>query len=70
MNKKDKTYQDKVIICKSCGQKFPWTAGEQKFYEEKGLEPPKHCRICRSALKEAQQDKFRGKLEIIEDKKE
>lgn len=66
MNKDKKNYQDKVIVCKSCGQEFAWTAGEQKFYDEKGLQPPTHCRICRAALEEAKKDEFRGKLAIIE----
>jgi len=57
-----KKYQDKVIKCERCGQNFAWTAGEQRFYDQKNLQPPKHCRICRSALKEAEKDKFRGEF--------
>ena len=64
MNKKQKKYQDKVIKCQHCGQNFAWTAGEQKFYAEKGFQPPKHCRICRAALKAAEKDKFRGRIKI------
>lgn len=45
-------YQDKVLICKDCGKKFIWTAGEQEFYAEKGLESePKRCKECREARK-------------------
>ena len=29
-------YQEKTMICKECGKEFPFTAGEQEFYEEKG----------------------------------
>jgi CxxC-x17-CxxC domain-containing protein len=39
--------EDKVLICKDCGDKFIWTAGEQKFFLEKGLQNiPKRCKIC------------------------
>jgi len=30
-----------------CGKEFPFTPGEQKFYAERGLFPPKRCPICR-----------------------
>jgi hypothetical protein len=64
-DKNKNNFHDKIIVCQTCEQKFPWTAGEQKFYAEKGLQPPRHCRVCRAALKEAEKDKFRGNLEII-----
>jgi len=57
-----KNYQDKTIKCAKCNQYFCWTAGAQKFYKEKGLNPPKHCPICRAAIKAAREDKFRGKF--------
>ncbi|WP_322203872.1 zinc-ribbon domain containing protein [Acutalibacter intestini] len=41
-------YQEKTLICKECGKEFPFTAGEQEFYEEKGFNnPPKRCKDCR-----------------------
>ena len=30
--------QDKVIVCKDCGQEFTFTVGEQEFYKEKGFD--------------------------------
>lgn len=39
--------EDKSLFCKDCGSKFIWTAGEQKFFIEKGLQNiPKRCKIC------------------------
>lgn len=39
--------EDKSLFCKDCGSKFIWTAGEQKFFIEKGLRNiPKRCKIC------------------------
>ena len=38
---------DKTLVCQDCLQEFAWTVGEQEFYEDKGLEEPKYCLICR-----------------------
>jgi len=41
-------FQDKVLVCRDCGEEFVFTAGEQEFYAEKGFEnEPKRCRVCR-----------------------
>jgi len=58
----NKVYKDKVIKCRQCGQSFAWTAGEQEFYAQKRLQTPKYCPICRAALKRAEKDDFRGKI--------
>lgn len=55
---------DKVIKCRDCGQDFAWTIDEQIFYQQKGLQPPIRCPMCRAAYKAAKEDKFRGKLSI------
>ena len=45
-------YQDKTLVCKDCGNEFIFTAGEQEFYAEKGLEnEPLRCKECRIAKK-------------------
>ncbi len=54
--------KDKIIECQQCQQDFAWTIGEQEFYEKKALKMPKYCPICRSTLKAAKEDKFRGKM--------
>lgn len=44
--------KDVKIKCKDCGEEFVFTEKDQKFYEEKGFEPPKRCRNCRNARKD------------------
>jgi CxxC-x17-CxxC domain-containing protein len=44
-------YEDKTLPCKDCGNEFEFTAGEQEFYEEKGLSAPQRCKDCRAAKK-------------------
>lgn len=45
--------QDRMLICKDCGDKFVWTAGEQKFFIDKGLQNmPKRCKPCTLAYKQ------------------
>jgi len=46
------TYQDKDIACKDCAQVFVWTAGEQQWFAERQMRPPKRCKPCR-AMKRA-----------------
>ena len=45
-------FQDKNLTCTECGNTFVFTAGEQRFYEEKGFgHEPRRCRDCRSKRK-------------------
>ncbi len=56
-------YEDKTLICNTCGNEFVFTAGEQEFYAEKGLaNDPKHCKECRAARKNA---KNNSKVEFV-----
>ncbi len=49
------SFTDKVLTCRDCGEQFTWTAGEQEFYQSRGLlNPPTRCTNCRSARKAAQ----------------
>ncbi|MCD7722600.1 MAG: zinc-ribbon domain containing protein [Clostridiales bacterium] len=49
-------FEDKTLICKECGSEFVFSAGEQEFYAEKGLEnEPQRCKECRIAFKKARQ---------------
>lgn len=43
--------EDKIIICKDCGEEFVLLVGEQEFYKEKGFDEPKRCPICRKEKK-------------------
>ncbi|MFR3290120.1 MAG: zinc-ribbon domain-containing protein [Lachnospiraceae bacterium] len=31
-------FEDKVLVCKECGQEFVFSAGEQEFYAERGFQ--------------------------------
>ncbi len=31
-------YEDKILVCKECGNEFTFTAGEQEFYAERGFQ--------------------------------
>jgi len=45
---KSMQYHDKVLTCIACKAEFLFTAGEQQFYADKGLESdPKRCKPCR-----------------------
>ena len=47
-------FQDKTLKCKDCGQELVFTAGEQEFYQEKGVQnEPQRCKACRDARKNA-----------------
>lgn len=53
--------QDKTLTCKDCMKEFIWTAGEQKFFADKGLNnPPSRCVECRKQVKDRKtnQQKF------------
>lgn len=47
---------DTTRICLDCGQPFPWTAGEQQFYADKGFLPPKRCEKCRLLKRQRMQE--------------
>lgn len=38
---------DKTLTCIDCGKDFEFTEGEETFYQQKGLVPPKRCKKCR-----------------------
>jgi CxxC-x17-CxxC domain-containing protein len=44
------SFADKTLRCRECGQDFVFTAGEQEFYQQKGLmNEPARCPTCRAA---------------------
>ena len=50
------SFQDKTLQCADCGQQFTFTAGEQEFYESRGLQnEPKRCPECRRTRKTQRQ---------------
>ena len=43
-------FEDKTLNCRECGNDFVFTAGEQEFYQQKGLvNQPGRCPSCRAA---------------------
>ena len=49
------SFQDKTLTCRDCGQQFIWTAGEQEFYQSRGLQnAPSRCPSCRAARRSSQ----------------
>jgi len=44
------------LTCADCGRDFAFSAEEQRFFREKGFDPPKRCRDCRQAKKEQRGD--------------
>ena len=39
--------KDVIKVCCDCSTEFLWTSGEQSFYRERELNPPRRCRNCR-----------------------
>ena len=43
-------YIDRLLMCRDCGSSFTFSAGEQAFYANRGLQnEPGRCPACRSA---------------------
>ncbi len=43
------SFDDKTLKCRECGNDFTFTAGEQEFYQQKGLmNQPSRCPDCRA----------------------
>ncbi|MGH7881625.1 MAG: zinc-ribbon domain containing protein [Candidatus Dormibacteraceae bacterium] len=46
-------FTDKQLTCRDCGSEFSFTAGEQEFFESKGLSnQPGRCPNCRNSRRE------------------
>ena len=51
-------FQDRTLTCRDCGQEFAFTAGEQEFFQSRGLtNEPGRCPECRRARKDARGDR-------------
>ncbi|HUE75937.1 MAG TPA: zinc-ribbon domain containing protein [Chloroflexota bacterium] len=43
------SFADKTLTCRDCGNQFVFTAGEQEFYQSRGLlNEPGRCPDCRA----------------------
>ena len=46
-------FVDKTLQCRDCGASFVFSAGEQEFYQQRGLEhEPARCPGCRTARRQ------------------
>ena len=46
-------FADRILTCKDCNEEFLFTAGEQDFYRQKGLQnDPGRCPECRNKRKQ------------------
>jgi CxxC-x17-CxxC domain-containing protein len=51
---KHSDFVDQMLLCCDCGSEFLFTAGEQEFYQSKGLvNAPDRCPSCRAARRTA-----------------
>lgn len=47
-------FTDKTLKCRECGNDFVFTAGEQEFYQQKGLmNQPGRCASCRQVRRQS-----------------
>lgn len=51
-NKFEDEKKDLTLQCVDCENNFLYTAGEQKYFTEKGLYAPKRCHSCRKKIRE------------------
>lgn len=59
-------FSDQSLTCRECNRSFVWTAGEQQFYQEKGLTNiPGRCPECRSNRKARLGLEDRAQTEVI-----
>ncbi len=50
-------FEDRTLSCRDCGEDFLFSAGEQRFFSEKGLtNTPLRCPTCRQVAKRARTD--------------
>lgn len=47
--------EDITLKCAKCGSAFVWTAGEQRFYKDLGLNSPRNCKPCRELKRHERQ---------------
>ena len=40
-------FKDETITCVDCLRDFVWTLGEQLYYRDRKLSPPRRCPQCR-----------------------
>jgi CxxC-x17-CxxC domain-containing protein len=51
----------RTLVCRDCGKKFAFAAGEQEFYESRGFSEPTRCPECRAARKATRESGYGGR---------
>jgi hypothetical protein len=44
---------DQHLLCADCSEEFQFSAGEQLFFRDRDLSPPKRCKACREIRRSA-----------------
>ncbi len=58
-------FADKTLVCRDCGNEFTFTAGEQEFYESRGLlNEPGRCPDCRRERRRGNFGGYQGPREM------
>ena len=50
-SKSFKEKEDQYLYCRSCGRIFTFPVKSQEYYESKGWDAPKRCKVCRELRK-------------------
>lgn len=59
-------FVDRTLPCRDCAHPFIWTAGEQRFFHEKGLvNLPARCPGCRAQRKARLGIQDRAQTEVV-----
>jgi cold shock CspA family protein len=56
---------DTWITCAKCSTEFVFTAGEQAYYRQKNISPPRRCRACREQRKAEDAERLRTVEEAV-----
>jgi len=58
--------EDRTLSCRDCGGEFAFTAGEQRFYMERGLlNDPQRCPTCRATKRRERGDDQRALTTVV-----
>jgi len=62
--------ENKFLVCIDCGQDFVFTEGEQQFFRDRVLAPPKRCPGCRVAKREEMETRRNETKRLLPDTKQ
>lgn len=59
-------FTDQTLQCRECASAFVWSAGEQDFFQQKGLlHAPQRCPDCRKRAKEERRAARAGQMHDV-----